>query len=246
MTALRRCLDMLGRAALFGLPVEAIRKRPQRAHSPNGVTRVLRELGRSVHATPTEAARTMPGDRLIERPNGTLTHAITIRRPPHGVWPWLAHTEAGSRAGWYSYDFLANAGQPSAALILPELQRLWVGMILPALTREIKQVTLLAFEPERFLIIRWSTLDNTSPLMTWAFILEEAERGATRLIVRVRVGPAYDFHGLPWWLSKRIIAVAHFVMQRKQLLGIARRAELSSIGDADEAHQTLEGKKAVA
>jgi hypothetical protein len=40
-------------------------------------------------------------------------------------------------------------------------------------------------------------------LMTWAFVLQEVEYGATCLIVRARAGPGYQFHGLPWWLGKR-------------------------------------------
>jgi hypothetical protein len=51
------------------------------------------------------------------------------------------------------------------------------------------------------------------------------EHGATRLIVRARAGAGYQFHSMPWWLAKRIVPFGHFVMQRKQLLGIARRAE---------------------
>ncbi|HZA37184.1 MAG TPA: hypothetical protein VE505_19775, partial [Vicinamibacterales bacterium] len=31
----------------------------------------------------------LPGDELIPEPIGTLTHAITIRRPAREVWPWL-------------------------------------------------------------------------------------------------------------------------------------------------------------
>ena len=43
-----------------------------------------------VRATPGERARTLAGDDLIPQPVGSLNHAITIRRPPHDVWPWLA------------------------------------------------------------------------------------------------------------------------------------------------------------
>jgi len=39
-----------------------------------------------------------------------INHAITIRRSPHDVWPWLAQMGAG-RAGWYGYDFIDNGGQ---------------------------------------------------------------------------------------------------------------------------------------
>jgi len=36
-----------------------------------------------------------------------INHAITIRRSPHDVWPWLAQMGAG-RAGWYGYDFVVR------------------------------------------------------------------------------------------------------------------------------------------
>jgi hypothetical protein len=45
-------------------------------------------------------------------------------------------------------------------------------------------------------------------------VLDEVEAGVTRLLVRARGGPDYS----------------HFVMQRKQLLGIKRRAESESPG----------------
>jgi hypothetical protein len=49
--------------------------------------------------------------------------------------------------------------------------------------------------------------------------------GITRLLVRVRAGAGYRFHRLPLWLTRFVIRVVHFIMQRKQLLGIRRRAE---------------------
>lgn len=63
--------------------------------------------------------------------------------------------------------------------------------------------------------------------MTWAFVLEEAAHDSSRLIVRVRVGPGARVFGLPWWAAKYLVSVIHFPMQRKQLIGIARRAELT-------------------
>jgi hypothetical protein len=179
---------------------------------------------RSVRATPQEMARTLPGDELIERPIGSFDHAITIRRPRHDVWPWLAQMGAGSRAGWYSYDFLDNRCRPSAVCIHPDLQRLAVGMIFPALPDVTDGVTLLAFEPERFLVLGWTTPAGTY-LMTWAFVLEDIDEESTRLIVRARGGPEYQADRRPWWAWKRMLRLVHFIMQRKQLFGIARRAE---------------------
>lgn len=46
--------------------------------------------------------------------------------------------------------------------------------------------------------------------------------------MRARGGDRYRFHGLPPWLSKPIVRFVHFVMERKQLLEIARRVEATS------------------
>lgn len=180
--------------------------------------------GRSVRATRNERTKQLPGDALIPQPIASLVHAIAIGRPRREVWPWLAQMGAGGRAGWYSYDFLDNGGRPSAVRIVPELQQLSVGMVFPALPGMTDGFTLLAFERDRFLILGWRS-PNCVLLMTWAFVLQEIDSSATRLIVRARAGPGYHFHDLPWWLGKRIARFVHFVMQRKQLLGIARRAE---------------------
>jgi hypothetical protein len=163
---------------------------------------------------------------LIENPIGSLHHAITIRRPRHEVWPWLVQMGAGSRAGWYSYDFLDNGRRPSATRIIPELQQLAVGMIFPAGPGVTDGFTLLAFEPERHLVLGWRA-PGGGQVMTWAFVLEEIEHGATRLLVRVRVRPGSRVFRLPWWAAKYLVSAIHFPMQRKQLIGIARRAELT-------------------
>ena len=184
------------------------------------------ESRRSVRTTPEEEASALPGDELIARPIGSLQHAITIRRPPCEVWPWLAQMGAGNRAGWYSYDALDNGGRPSAVRIVPELQRITVGTVFPALPGVTDAFTVLALEPPRSLILGWSNRDGT-PHMTWAFVLKEHPTHSTRLIVRARASQSYRFHGLPRWLSAPVIRIVHFVMQRRQLLGIARRVESS-------------------
>jgi hypothetical protein len=165
----------------------------------------------------------MPGDSLIPDAIASLTHAITIRCRAQDVWPWLAQMGAGSRAGWYSYDFLDNGRQPSARHVRDDLQHLTYGTLMPALPGVTDGFTVLAYERNRFLAIGWR--DRERVLMTWTFVLEERSNRATRLTVRARGGPQYHFHHWPWWLAKRVIPTVHFIMQRKQLLGIARRAE---------------------
>jgi hypothetical protein len=179
----------------------------------------------------------LPGDELISTPLASLTHAITIRRPPHDVWPWLAQMGAGSRAGWYSYDCIDNGGQPSAERLVPELQPLTRGMIFPASPGATDGFTVLAFERESWLVIGWLRPDGR-PMMTWAFVLEALDGESTRLIVRARGGAEYQFHGLPWPLTKRIVPLVHFIMQRKQLLELARRAETMLSGSSEfKAHK---------
>jgi len=182
---------------------------------------------RSVKATRTERTRALPGDTLIAEPLGTLTHAITIGCGPHAVWPWLIQMGAG-RAGWYSYDALDNAHQPSASRLVPELQDLEIGHVFPALPGATDGFVVLAFGTGRWLLLGFPNPDGT-PMVTWAFVLEEGPGHSTRLIVRVRGARGYRFHGLPAWLSRPAIHLVHFVMQRKQLLGIARRAEAASV-----------------
>lgn len=185
---------------------------------------MVRRVWRSVRATRREKADALPGDALIPRAFGTLTHAVTIRRPPREVWPWIAQMGAGSRAGWYSYDLLDNGRQPSTRWIVPTLQRLEVGMIFPALPGATDAFTLLSFEPGRSLVLGWAA-PGGEPLTTWAFVLEPESDGRTRLIVRARAAGSYRFHGLPPRLTLIAISLVHFVMQRRQLLGIAERVE---------------------
>ena len=84
---------------------------------------------RSVRATHSELTCALSGDDRIPDAIDTLTHAITIRRAPHDVWPWLVQIGAGSRGGWYSYDWLDNGRQLSVTRIVPELQHPAIGTI---------------------------------------------------------------------------------------------------------------------
>ena len=144
-----------------------------------------------VRATDAERDRSMPGDEQIPQAIDTLTHGVTIRRAPRDVWPWLAQMGAGSRGGWYSYDWLDNGRQPSALRIVPELQRPLVGTIFPALPGMTEGFTVLAIEHERTLTLGWLMPDGT-PQVTWTFLLDEVTPGVTRLLVRVR----------PWWRER--------------------------------------------
>ena len=63
-------------------------------------------------------------------------------------------------------------------------------------------------------------------MMTWTFVLEANEPGQARLLVRARGAPGYQPpFGIPRFFSGTLLRWGHFIMERKQLLGIARRVE---------------------
>ena len=95
---------------------------------------------------------------------------------------------------------------------------------MPALPGVTVGFNVVRYEAERFLVIAW-LLPNARYQMTWVFVLEESGPESTRLIVRARGGRGRRFYGLPWWAAKLVLPAGHFIMQRKQLIGIARRAE---------------------
>ena len=78
---------------------------------------------------PVEKGRTFPGDDLVPEADAIDTRGIDLAAPPKDVWPWLVQMGYG-RAGWYSYDEL-DANHPSADRVVPELQKLGVGDIMP-------------------------------------------------------------------------------------------------------------------
>jgi len=84
---------------------------------------------RSWGIDPEEAAMALPGDDIVPEAEAIDTRGIEIAAPPKEVWPWLVQMGYG-RAGWYSYDEL-DMDHPSADRIVPELQHLEVGDLLP-------------------------------------------------------------------------------------------------------------------
>ena len=130
----------------------------------------------------------------------------------------------------------------SATRIVPELQHPAIGTIFPALPGVTEGFTLLAIEPERMLTLGWPAPDGT-PEVTWTFVLDEVAPGVTRLVVRARGGPGYRFHGLPLQLTRLVVHAAHFIMQRKQLLGIRRRVESMPLDTLERFDRSLTADK---
>ena len=97
--------------------------------------------------------------------------------------------------------------------------------LFPAVPGATEGFHVLQFEAGRSLVLRWRPAPNSLPIMTWPFVLDAVNEGTTRLVVRARAARGYPFYGLPPAIGMPFIRFGHFIMQRRQLLGIAHRAE---------------------
>jgi hypothetical protein len=169
-------------------------------------------------ATAEELARSMPGDDVVYRPRFNATRAVTVSARPEDIWPWLVQIGFG-RAGWYSYDLFDNLGRHSAERIMPELQHVEPGDLIPIGPGKTSGMWVKAYERNRWMLWWNKRIEQT----TWAWALYPRPDGATRLVTRVRAPYSWRQPISLVWLP--LFELADFPMMRKCLLGIKRRAE---------------------
>ncbi|HSE42346.1 MAG TPA: hypothetical protein VLH08_16390 [Acidobacteriota bacterium] len=184
-----------------------------------------------------ESSRKLPGDTLIEIPAASFTHAITIEAPVEAIWPWLMQMGC-LRGGWYSYDWLDNAGVESAKEIVESLQNLNEGDVLNWTPQADAACFVMRVEPMNTLVLgscydfdnHVSIVPNIKQLpskyfrSTWAFVLEPQTSNVTRLIVRARGDYALPKALVPH-LRTMFIRPIHAIMEKKQLQNLKKRAE---------------------
>jgi len=161
-------------------------------------------------ATDEEVNRALAGDAICADANFNPTRAVTINAPPEDVWSWIIQI-GYKRAGFYSYDFIDNAGIPSATHIISEYQNVKVGDYIPLdssgglIVREM--------EPNSLFV-----LASESGFLTWTWDLRETGPRKTRVVsrVRARLGDTQ---------MKFIWNTFEFFMMWKCLLGINKRVE---------------------
>jgi hypothetical protein len=166
-------------------------------------------------ATAQEALATLPGDELLEHPDGVSTRAITIAAPPRDVWPWLAQMGPRPRGGAYTYDWIENLlglDMHSADRVLDEFQR-------PAPGDEIafgrNRMRLERVESGH--VLAWRSADGN---WVWSFVLTPHGAG-TRLLSRNR----YRLPTRAARLGMLLLEPGSLVMERRMLLGIRERAQ---------------------
>lgn len=201
-------------------------------------------------ATAAERRRSLPADGMVPDPLFTSTHAISIDAPPERVWPWIVQM-GSDRAGWYSWDAIDNGGTPSSRSIVPALQAIAPGDIMPAVPGAKDVFVVAAVEPDRDLILTVPD-GHGGHAVAWEHFLQPLGGGRTRLIVRGRASrewldlarskPAVGnrrilierayavLARLPRPLLIGFAALGHRIMEARHLRGIRRRSAAASAG----------------
>jgi hypothetical protein len=166
-------------------------------------------------STAAEAEGRLPGDELLENPDGQATRAVDIDAPAAAVWPWLAQMGPSPRGGAYTYDWVENLlglNMHSTDKVLPEFQNPKVGDTIGYGTNKMR---IERVEPDQ--VLAWRSADGN---WTWTFNLEQ-HNGTTRLISRNR----FRLRTPLLRAGMLLIEPASLIMERKMLHGIKQRAE---------------------
>ena len=139
----------------------------------------------------------LPGDELIPAPRKTITHSIKINAPSERIWPWLVQLGSG-RAGWYSYDRIDNGGTPSVKQIVPELQNIAVGDLIPAVPNTKDAFIVQKVIPGKAIVLAapvQAAIEEPNPFkringklrVSWLLALESLDNRKTKLTSRGRI-----------------------------------------------------------
>lgn len=185
--------------------------------------RVLRPWMYRWGATDDEVAGVLPGDDLVQPGRPRTTRAVAVDAPVDAVWPWLAQI-GEDRGGFYSYDRLerlVGADMHNAEEIYPQWQDVHVGDTVWLARRYGWRSAMIVAEVTPLSHLALVSVTDFDRIRhgdrasgAWTFVLRPADRG-TRLIARGTGRP----------VGNPVYDIAHFVMERAMLRGLAGRAE---------------------
>lgn len=202
-----------------------------------------RRLGRSWGSTRAEVEAALPGDDIIPNPMWQTIHGITIRARAADIWPWLVQMGI-TRGGWYLSQRLDKIvwriDNPSVDRIVPELQQLSVGDVIPDSVDGTAHFRVIAIDLLKALVLHsrrhpingvWPDLSAEDPGLyldfSWVFVLKELGDGTTRLLLRSRSLVMLGKKPAPPWIQifLPLADLADFIYSRQMLRGIRRRVE---------------------
>lgn len=216
MTPLPRALCVLAAAPLLGASVAA-------------AAIVASGSNRRLGATREEAARTLPGDELIDRVDVQADRAITIDAAPDQVWPWIAQL-GQDKGGFYSFAWAENlvgCNIHNADRIVPAWQNPQVGDPFPLHPEMV--LTVGRVDPGSALVA--TSKGGSSPRsmgmeFTWAFTIAAVPAApdtipTTRLHIRER----YQASNAPVRAGVQLVNLISTVMSWQMIRTIKDLAE---------------------
>ena len=166
--------------------------------------------------TDIDFALSLPADSLVTNPDFNATRGITINSTPEEIWKWII--QIGSRrAGWYSIDWMDNAGIKSSNELLPEFQRIEIGQFIPFTPDQKNGMWVKEFKENEYIL--WVDKDGRA---TWLWYLYPVDEKQTRLLTRLRT--KYVWKGF-WIIYYLLYDFGDIVMMSKCMKGIKWRAE---------------------
>jgi hypothetical protein len=185
----------------------------------------FRHWQRTWGATQDERVAALPGDELVPSPGLQATRAISIDTPPSAVFPWLVQL-GWDKGGFYTYDRVERLivkDMRNAAAIVPEWQSLDRGD--PVFLADGFFLTVAEADPDHALVL-FGADGGAQPVpvafdFTWAFVVEPAADGGSRLVIRER----YAWDRVRTGLMIRVVEWVSFAMTQKMLRTIKARAE---------------------
>lgn len=184
---------------------------------------------RRLGATREEAARTLPGDELIDRVDVQADRAITIDAAPDQVWPWIAQL-GQDKGGFYSFAWAENlvgCNIHNADRIVPAWQNPQVGDPFPLHPEMV--LTIGRVDPGSALVA--TSKGGSSPQsmgmeFTWAFTIAAVPAApdtipTTRLHIRER----YQASNAPVRAGVQLVNLISTVMSWQMIRTIKDLAE---------------------
>lgn len=224
-------IEVLGAAILASAFAVVARRAPRLAAASFGclvpLVLLAERFGRRSGLTDDELNRSLPGDDLVDRPRIVMDRGSTFRAPADEIWPWIVQM-GYHRGGWYTNYWLDklvwHIDNPSVDRIVPELQHLRVGDIVPDGPPGSAYWKVAVLQPGRAIVY----LDDVGThvpgaIASWAIILDPIDEQATRVVTRTRA--TFPPSLVMELLARLLIQPADLLMTGMMVRGIKRRAE---------------------
>lgn len=167
-------------------------------------------------ATKQEFMLSLPGDNILSKPDFNATRGITIHSTPDLIWRWIIQI-GSKRAGWYSIDWMDNAGIKSSDKIQNEYQKIEVGQFIPFTPDHKNGMWVKEFKINEYIL--WVDKEGKA---TWLWYLYSIDDTSSRLVTRLRT--KYNWKGI-WIIYYILYDIGDIIMMSKCMKGIKKRAE---------------------